>query len=49
HHLLETEFVAITPGTDFGFYDADRKVRISYARDIPQLEEAVIRIERALL
>ena len=49
HHLLETEFVAITPGTDFGFYEADRKVRISYARDIAQLEEAVIRIERALL
>ena len=46
--LLEREFVAITPGTDFGFNGATRKVRISYARDIAELEEAVVRIERAL-
>ena len=46
--LLETEFVAITPGTDFGLNEANRKVRISYTRDIPELEEALARIERAL-
>ncbi len=46
--LLETEFVAITPGTDFGFNEANRKVRISYTRDISVLEEAVARIERSL-
>ena len=46
--LLETEFVAITPGTDFGFHQAERKVRISFARNLDQLEEAVTRIARAL-
>jgi len=46
--LLDTEFVAITPGTDFGLNEANRKVRISYTRDIPELEEALARIERAL-
>ena len=46
--LLESEFVAITPGTDFGYSRTDRMVRISYARDILELEEAVVRIERAL-
>ena len=46
--LLETEFVAITPGTDFGFNESKRKVRISYARKISELEEAVLRIQRAL-
>lgn len=46
--LLEEEHVAITPGTDFGFFEADRRVRISYARDVSQLEEAVERIRQAL-
>lgn len=47
-NLLEDEYVAITPGTDFGFHRADRFVRISYARELAQLEEAVRRIRRAL-
>ena len=46
--LLEDEYVAITPGTDFGFHRADRFVRISYARELAQLEEAVRRLRRAL-
>ena len=46
--LLETEFVAITPGTDFGFFEADQKVRISFSRDMAELEEAVERIARVL-
>ncbi len=46
--LLEEQFVAITPGTDFGEYQADRHVRMSYARDISLLEQAVERIGRML-
>lgn len=46
--LLEEEFVAITPGTDFGFHDARHQVRISYARDIHQLEQAMTRLCRFL-
>ena len=46
--LLEEEYVAITPGTDFGFFRADRMIRISYARNVDQLAEAVARIGRAL-
>ena len=46
HRLLEEQFVAITPGTDFGFHEADQHVRISYARDLEQLQEAVVRMER---
>ena len=46
--LLEEEFVAITPGTDFGFHDAGHQVRISYARDIHQLEQAMTRLCRFL-
>ncbi|MBL6691163.1 MAG: aminotransferase class I/II-fold pyridoxal phosphate-dependent enzyme [Pseudomonadales bacterium] len=42
--LLEEEYVAITPGTDFGFHEAGDHVRISYARDISELELAVERI-----
>lgn len=46
--LLEEHFVAVTPGTDFGFYLADEHVRFSYARDIHLLEDAVERIAKAL-
>jgi len=42
--LLEEQYVAITPGTDFGFHEAEDHVRISYARDITELEHAVERI-----
>jgi aspartate/methionine/tyrosine aminotransferase len=44
HRLLENHFVAVTPGTDFGFHNADRSIRISYARNLSQLKEAVYRI-----
>jgi aspartate/methionine/tyrosine aminotransferase len=48
HRLLESYFVAVTPGTDFGFHNADRSIRISYARDLSQLKEAVYRIGELL-
>mgnify|MGYP001135423020 CR=1 FL=1 len=46
--LLENHFVAVTPGTDFGFHHAERFIRISYARDLLQLKEAVSRIGKML-
>ncbi len=47
-HLLESHYVACTPGTDFGFYKSDRHVRISYAQDLTQLEQAAARIRLAM-
>lgn len=48
HELLENHHVAITPGTDFGFYLAQDHVRFSYARKLSVLQEGVDRIARAL-
>ncbi len=48
HRLLESHFVVVTPGTDFGFHNAARSIRISYVRDLSQLKEAVYRIEKML-
>ncbi|MFT4676954.1 MAG: aspartate/methionine/tyrosine aminotransferase [Patiriisocius sp.] len=46
--LLEKHGVAVTPGTDFGFFEAERHVRFSYANNIQALQEALVRIEQAL-
>jgi aspartate/methionine/tyrosine aminotransferase len=42
--LLEAAGVAITPGEDFGQYQADRHVRFSYATGLEQLREGIRRI-----
>ncbi|MEO7962284.1 MAG: aminotransferase class I/II-fold pyridoxal phosphate-dependent enzyme, partial [Gemmatimonadaceae bacterium] len=42
--LLHETGVAVTPGRDFGTYQAERYVRISYTSSLPQLQEAVARI-----
>lgn len=47
--LLEGYGVAATAGTDFGFFEADRHVRFSYANNVQALEKALVRIEQALL
>lgn len=47
-HMLETQFVAITPGLDFGRHQAGRHVRFAYTQDLPRLEQAVERIARGL-
>jgi len=47
--LLEGYGVAATPGTDFGFFEADRHVRFSYANNVQALEKALARIEQSLL
>ncbi len=46
--LLEEQGVAVTPGTDFGVFRADRYVRFSYANQLPALEEALARIGKML-
>jgi len=48
HRLLEEFKVAATPGTDFGFFQADDHVRFTYAEDIDRLGLALERIKNAL-
>jgi aspartate/methionine/tyrosine aminotransferase len=47
-HFLETEYVAFTPGLDFGHHLAARHVRFAYTQNLPRLQEAVARIARGL-
>ena len=44
--LLETAYVAITPGADFGVNAPEKHVRFAYTTDIATLREAVERIGR---
>lgn len=44
--LLQTEFVALTPGADFGQKDAYKYVRFAYTCDCERIEQALQRIER---
>ena len=46
--LLETEAVAVTPGIDFGHYNADTHIRFAYTVSIERMREAIIRMERFL-
>lgn len=46
HDLLEAEGVAVTPGIDFGDYEANTHVRFSYTRPVDELERAMCRITR---
>ena len=38
----------MTPGTDFGYFDADRYVRFSYAQDIDLLRQGIKQLKQAL-
>lgn len=46
--LLDRHGVAITPGRDFGDYRASEHVRLTFAKPLPQLEQAVERLGRFL-
>lgn len=46
--LLETEAVAVTPGIDFGDYNAGTHIRFAYTVSIERMREAIIRMERFL-
>ena len=48
HRLLEEEFVAVTPGTDFGTNRSDDFVRFSFTQKLSTLSLAVERIARFL-
>lgn len=48
HILLEEASVAVTPGLDFGHYQADQHLRFSYATDRKRLKEGVRRIAQFL-
>ncbi|WP_297844159.1 pyridoxal phosphate-dependent aminotransferase [Pseudomonas sp.] len=47
-HFLEVEHVAITPGLDFGRFQAGHHVRFAYTQSLPRLQEAVARIAHGL-
>ncbi|MEK8029388.1 pyridoxal phosphate-dependent aminotransferase [Ideonella sp. DXS29W] len=47
--LVQRAHVALTPGRDFGPAAAERYVRLSFATSLPLLQEAVKRIEQALI
>ncbi|MFN0184947.1 MAG: pyridoxal phosphate-dependent aminotransferase [Aquabacterium sp.] len=47
-YLLDQAEVSLVPGMDFGVHDAARWMRFTYSTALPQLQEAVGRMERAL-
>lgn len=47
-HFLETEYVAFTPGLDFGRHRAKTHVRFAYTQNISRLQLALERIEKGL-
>jgi aspartate/methionine/tyrosine aminotransferase len=47
-NLLENHGVAITPGEDFGRYQADQHVRFAYTTGLARLEEGVARLRSVL-
>ncbi|MDO8844816.1 MAG: pyridoxal phosphate-dependent aminotransferase [Methylicorpusculum sp.] len=44
--LLEEEYVALTPGKDFGKHNAHKYIRLAYTTSIERMAEAIARIER---
>ena len=44
--LLEKEGLAVTPGIDFGEFEANTHVRFSYTRSVDELKRAMCRIAR---
>lgn len=47
-HVIEREFVALTPGLDFGHHRAAQHLRLAYTTSLERLEQAVERLSRAL-
>jgi aspartate/methionine/tyrosine aminotransferase len=44
--LLRETGVAVVPGNDFGVFDAERHVRLSYTTSLDQIHEALERLDR---
>ena len=47
--MIDKYYVAITPGSDFGTYDAERYVRFSYTTSVSDIQHGVGQIEKALV
>lgn len=47
-HVIDTEFLALTPGLDFGHHRADQHLRFAYTTSLERLEQGVERLARAL-
>ncbi|WP_339651509.1 pyridoxal phosphate-dependent aminotransferase [Halopseudomonas pelagia] len=47
-HLIETEYLAVTPGLDFGHYRANQHVRFAYTASIDRLGQALDRLALGL-
>jgi len=47
--VMRRAHVALTPGRDFGRHGSERWVRLSYASAMPQLQEAMSRLEKLLV
>ncbi|OWJ94273.1 aminotransferase [Pseudomonas sp. A46] len=47
-HFIETEYLAFTPGLDFGRHLSGQHVRFAYTQSLPRLAEAVERLARGL-
>ena len=46
--ILQEAYVAVTPGKDFGINHPERYIRFAYTNNIARLQEAILRIARAL-
>jgi len=46
--MMKRAHVALTPGRDFGPHAADRYLRLSFASSMEELEQALLRLQRAL-
>ena len=44
--LLEVEGVAVTPGKDFGYNQAEKHIRFAYTASIDRMAAALTRLER---
>lgn len=47
-HVIDTEFLALTPGLDFGQHRAGQHLRFAYTTSLERLEQGVERLARAL-
>lgn len=47
-HLIETEYLAVTPGLDFGHHRANQHVRFAYTASIDRLGQALDRLAHGL-
>jgi aspartate/methionine/tyrosine aminotransferase len=47
-HLLEQAGVAVTPGIDFGEFEASTKIRFAYTTEIERLKQAVEQLRKYL-